>query len=105
MYDLTTNVSTSLSLTGVRQSQRKINGYLVVGPELQGSGPFSDAVDDAGHVQFTVTNVAGNSILFFEGAVQSATSLSGDYYSCSGIQESLCSWASDDYGIWSVTLT
>jgi len=105
MYDLTTNVSTSLSLTVVRQSQREINGYLIVGPELLGSGPFSGAVDDAGHVQLTVTNVAGNSILFFEGAVQSATSLSGDYYSCSGIQESLCSWASGDYGIWSVTLT
>ena len=105
MYDLTTNVSTSLSLTGVRQSQRKINGYLIVGPELQGSGPFSGAIDAAGHVQFTVTTAAGNSILLFEGAVQSATSLSGVYYSCSGTQESLCSWASGDYGIWSVTLT
>ena len=105
MYDLTTNVSTSLSLTVVRQSQRKINGYLIVGPELLGSGPFSGAVDDAGHVQFTVTDAAGNVILFFEGAVQSATGLSGDYYSCSGTQERLCSWASGDYGIWSVTLT
>jgi len=105
MYDLTTNVSTSLSLTEARQSQRKINGYLIVGPELQGSGHFSGSVDAAGHVQFTVTDAAGNAILFFEGAMQSATSLSGDYYSCSGTQESLCSWASGDYGIWSVALT
>src|SRR5207249_783031 len=100
------NVSTSLSLTEVRQSQGKMSGYLVLGSGLQGSGPFSGTVDIAKHLQFTVTDAAGHTTLFFQGAMQSATHLSGDYYQCSPnpTQNGQCSRAPGNYGIWSVAL-
>jgi len=104
--DLSSNVSTSLSLTGVRQSQGKITGYLVLGSGLQGSGPLSGTIDAAKHLQLTVTDSTGHAKFFFEGAMQSAISLSGDYYQCSpnSTQNSQCSRASSGYGIWSLVL-
>ncbi len=106
IYDLSSNVSTSLSLTGVRQSQGKITGYLVLGSGLQGSGPFSGTIDTAKHLQLIVTDSAGHAKFFFEGAMQSAISLGGDYYQCSpnSIQNSQCSRASSGYGTWSLLL-
>ena len=104
--DLSSNVSTSLSLTGVRQSQGKITGYLVLGSRLQGSGPFSGTIDTAKHLQLTVTDSTEHAKFFFEGAMQSAISLSGDYYQCSPnpTQNSHCSRASGGYGVWSLVL-
>lgn len=102
--DLSSKVSTSLSLTGVQQSQGKITGYLVLGFGLQGSGPFSGTIDAAKHLQLTVTDSKGHAKLFFEGAMQSATSLSGDYYQCgtNSTPNSQCHRASNGYGIWSL---
>jgi len=108
IYDVSANVSTNMSLTGIRQDQANISGYLALGPHVQGSGPFRGTIDTTKHFQFIVTDAAGNARLFFDGAMQSATSLSGNYYSCSPVgplQESRCSRASGGYGIWNVTLT
>ena len=104
IYDISVNMSTTMSLTRLRQSQGNISGYLVLGPKLQGSGPFSRIVDTTKNLQFTMTDAAGNAMLFFEGAMQSATILSGDYYSCDHAQGSQCHRAPGSYGIWSVTL-
>jgi hypothetical protein len=106
IHDLSSNVSTSLSLTGVRQSQGKITGYLVLGSGLQGSGPFSGTIDTAKHLQLIVTDSAGHAKFFFEGAMQSAISLGGNYYQCSpnSIRKSQCSRAPSGYGIWSLLL-
>ena len=129
IYDLPANVKTSLTLTNVRQSRGKISGYLTVGPGLFGYGPFSGTIDTTTkHFQFTVTDDAGNPTLFFEGEVQTPTSLSGDYYRCNPAQGNPCqritvSGLSGDYyrcnpvqgnpcqrttvgyGIWNVVLT
>ncbi len=105
-HDLSSNVSTSLWLTGVRQSRGEITGYLDLGSGLHGSGPFSGTINTAKHLQLTVTDTTGRATFFFEGTMQSATSLSGDYYQCSPnpTQNSQCSRASGSYGIWSLGL-
>jgi hypothetical protein len=105
--DSSSHVRTSLSLTGLQQSQGKITGYLVLGSGLQGSGPFSGTIDAAKHLQLTVTDSTDHATFFFEGAMQSAISLSGDYYQCSPnpTQNSQCSRASGGYGTWRLVLT
>ena len=108
IFDISINVSTSMSLTGIQQSQGNISGYLALGPKLQGSGPFSGTIDTPKHVQFIVTDAAGHATLFFEGDMQSADSLSGDYYSCSPVspaQGGRCRQGPGSYGIWNVGLT
>jgi eukaryotic-like serine/threonine-protein kinase len=108
IYDVSMDVSTSISLTGIRQSQGNISGYLTLGPKLQGSGPFSGTINTTKELKFTVTDTAGSVTLFFEGVMQSATGLTGDYYRCSSVslsQEGRCRQAPDIYGIWSLGLT
>jgi serine/threonine protein kinase len=108
IYDVSVDVSTSVSLTGIQQSQGNISGYLTLGPKLQGSGPFSGTIDTAKELKFTVTDTAGSATLFFEGVMQSATSLTGDYYRCSSVglsQGGRCRQAPGSYGIWSIVLT
>jgi len=103
IYDIPSKVLTSLTLTQVQQSQGKISGFLIVGPGLLGYGPFSGTLDTTTeHLQFTVRDDAGNPTLFFEGAIQSATSLSGDYYRCISIQGNPCHRTTEGYGIWNV---
>jgi hypothetical protein len=58
-----------MSLTRLRQSQGNMSGSLILGPQLQGDGPFSGTVDAAKHLQFTMTDAAGKATLFFEGAI------------------------------------
>ena len=107
IYDVSANVSTNMSLTGIRQNQANISGYLALGPNIQGSGPFSGTIDTTKQFQFIVTDGAGNTRLFFEGVMQSSTSLTGNYYSCSPVgpvQGGRCSQAPGSYGIWNVIL-
>ena len=105
IYDIPANVRTRLSFTNVRESQGKISGYLTVGPGLLGHGSFSGTIDAAKHLQFTVTDSDGNPTLFFEGDMQSATSLSGDYYRCNPAQGNPCVRGPVGYGIWNVLLS
>ncbi len=108
IYDLSVEVSTSMVLSGIRQSQGNISGYLTLGPKLQGSGPFSGTIDTTKELKFIVTDTAGSVTLFFEGVMQSSTSLTGDYYRCSPIglsQVGQCSQAPGSYGIWNIVLT
>jgi hypothetical protein len=108
IFDISANVSANMFLTGVRQNQSNISGYLTLRPDIQHSGPFRGTVDAMKHFQFIVTDATGNARLFFEGAMQSATTLSGDYYNCSPtglLQGNRCSRAPGSFGIWNVVLT
>jgi hypothetical protein len=96
-----------MSLTGIRQSHGNISGYLTLGPKMQGGGPFSGTIDTTKELKFIVTDTAGSATLFFEGAMQSATSLSGNFYRCSPVglsQEGQCRLAPGSYGIWDIVL-
>jgi serine/threonine protein kinase len=106
IYDIPAKVGTSLTLTQVQHSQGKMSGILVVGPGLLGYGPFSGALDTTTeHLQFTVRDGAGNPTLFFKGTIQSATSMSGDYYRCIPIPGDPCHRTNVGYGIWNVLLS
>src|SRR5258708_15492105 len=108
IYDLSTNVSTNITLAGIRQNQDVITGYLSLGPNIHGSGPFKGTIDSTKHLHFTVIDATGNARLSFEGVMQSATSLSGNYFGCSPIgppQGSQCSHVPGSYAIWNVVLT
>jgi serine/threonine protein kinase len=104
IYDTDVNVSTDMFLTVTQQNQSSFSGYLRLGSLVKGSGPFRGTIDTTKILQFTVTDAAGNATLFFEGGMQSATSLSGDYYQCgpAPIQGGKCSRAPGGYGIWNV---
>jgi hypothetical protein len=104
IYDISVNVSSSLFLTSIQHSKENISGDLIIGSKLQGSGPFSGTIDTAGNLHFTVTDAVGHATLFFEGAMQSATVLSGDYYHCSQASSGQCSHGPGGYGLWSVVL-
>ncbi|HYU76016.1 MAG TPA: DUF1616 domain-containing protein [Ktedonobacteraceae bacterium] len=95
MYDIVANRKTSISLTGLQQSQEKISGNFTAGT---GSRSFSGNVTTTKQVQFIVVAGNGQASLMFEGAVQSDDTLSGSY--CSLDQHGLCSNISG-YGIWS----
>jgi serine/threonine protein kinase len=102
ILDVSTNVKSNISLIGIRQKQGKISGYLIVNSNLQESGPFSGTIDTIRHLKFTVRGSGGQPILFFEGTVQSMTSLSGDYYHCGHSQVGRCLRTTSGYGIWNV---
>lgn len=103
IFDVAANISTGMSLK-MQRSQRAIWGSLILGPKLQRSGSFSGIITLSKQVQFTVTDSTGQAALFFEGTMQSATSLSGDYYYCRQVQRGPCRWAPGTYGVWSVAL-
>lgn len=107
IYDVSINESTIMSLTVMQQNQNDIGGYLTLGPKLQGSGPFKGTIDGTKRIQFIVMDTAGNPRLFFEGAMQSSTVWSGDYYNCSPsgpLPENRCTRAPSSYGLWNVIL-
>lgn len=108
LYDVSANLRTNMSLTGIRQNQVDITGYLTLDSHIQGSGPFRGTIDTSKHLRFIVTDAAGKAKFYFDGMMQSATSLSGNYYSCrpaDPLQGAQCRQAPGSYGIWSVDLT
>jgi hypothetical protein len=106
IYDIPAKVGASLTLTNVQHSQGKMSGILAVGPGLLGNGPFSGTLDSTtDRLQFTVRDDAGNPTLFFEGTIQSPTSMSGDYYRCIPILANPCHKTTVGYGIWNVLLS
>ncbi len=98
IHEISSNITTKMSLTGIQQSQKNISGYFTVGNELQGNGSFTGTVDTSQDVQFTVVNSTGHAILYFEGLVGPDGTLAGNY--CSLDQQGHCAGG---YGLWSVT--
>jgi len=106
IYDIPAKAGASLTLTNVRHSQGKMSGILAVGPGLLGKGPFSGTLDSTtDRIQFTVRDDAAHPTLFFEGTIQSPTSMSGDYYRCIPILGNPCHKTTVGYGIWNVLLS
>ena len=106
LVDVPAKMSAPMILQGIHQLGGTINGFLTLGAPLKLSGPFSGTIDFSKHFQFTVIDAAGHPLLFIEGAIQTATSLSGDFWRCASAptQAGKCSRASDSYGIWNALL-
>jgi len=96
IYDIATNVTTKMSLTGIQQTPITIGGNFT---GLHRTGTFNGIIDPhpPKHIQFTVKDSAGHLILSFDGHMQSDGELSGSY--CSVDQYVQCT---GDYGLWSV---
>lgn len=107
LVDVPTKASETIILQSMHQIGGKINGYFTVGAPLEISGPFSGKIDFSKRFQFIVNDANGHSLLFLEGALQTSTSLSGDFYACApvSIQGETCTRSANDYGIWSALLT
>lgn len=100
IHDIAANISTTMSLTGIRQSGGGFTGSLAVGAGLQDSGSFRGTVTTAKHLQFTVTDAAGQATVSFEASIDSVGTLSGSY--CSLNRQGQCERAGG-YGLWSAT--
>lgn len=105
LVDLSKTVSTTIILQGVHQVGGKMSGYLTSGSSLKINGPFNGTIDTSKHLQFTIVDTVGHPLFFFEGAMQTSTSLSGDFYQCNAsTQEDVCVRARSGYGIWNALI-
>lgn len=100
IHNTPADVTSSMSLTNVKQDGGKISGQFLLGPGLLGDGSFTGTVDTAQRIQFTVPGVFGNGALHFSGIVQAGGSLTGNY--CSLGQSNHCNSSAGGYGIWNV---
>lgn len=105
IVNIPAKVSAAMILQSIHQSGSSLSGYFTAGAPFKISGPFSGTIDASKNFRFTVTNADGQLILFVEGAIQTPTSLSGDYYKCaSPPQGQQCTRSTDSYGIWNALL-
>jgi eukaryotic-like serine/threonine-protein kinase len=97
IYDISANVTTKMSLTGIQQTQMTIGGNFT---GLHKIGTFNGIIDPhpPKHILFTVKDSTGHLILSFDGHMQSDGELSGSY--CKVDQNAQCM---GEYGLWSVT--
>jgi serine/threonine protein kinase len=98
IHNIAANVTTTISLTRVQESKGQMNGYLILGPELSGSGFFKGNISDAKHITFIVTDVSGQGNLSFEGAIQRDGNIAGSYCRLSPTGQ-----CADEFGVWSVS--
>ena len=100
LHNTPADVTSTMSLTNIKQVSREISGHLALGPGLLGDGFFTGTVDTARRIQFTVPGAFGNGPLHFSGIVQADGSLTGSY--CSLDQTNRCNPSAGGYGIWNV---
>ncbi len=98
IHNAPSGVTSTMSLTNIKQDGGKISGSLGLGTGLLGAGFFTGTVDTARHIQFTVPGVYGNAPLQFSGIVQTDGSLKGSY--CSLDQTNHCNPGAGGYGAW-----
>jgi Domain of unknown function (DUF4397) len=103
MRDIPTGLTTSISLTSIRQQQGNVSGYFRMPEnnlfsEIPKSGPFQGTVSTSKEVQFTLLDNAGQVAFSFNGSILADKSIEGTY--CSLLAATgKCS----DYGLWSVS--
>lgn len=72
----------------INQNKGNINGKLILGPHLRGSGPFSGTVDSSGNIHFTVHSNEYGEPFSYSGTVEPNGSVSGTY--CNTIKQNQC---------------
>jgi len=104
LYDISTGMTTDLSLTNIRQQQGNITGYFGEMPKngifngIPQNGPFRGTVTTTKQIQFVITSDTGQATFSFMGAIQSDGTVSGTYCSIEAATGK-CS----DKGLWSVS--
>jgi hypothetical protein len=93
IHNTPADVTSTMSLTNIKQDGGKISGQLVLDPGLLGDGFFTGTVDIARRIQFTVPGVFSNGPLHFSGIVQADGSLD---------QTNYCNPSAGGYGNWNV---
>ena len=93
IYDISTGLTTEMSLTGIQQQQGNLCGSFT---SLNETATFTGSITADGHIQFIVTDQAGQVLLAFDGLIEPDGTLGGSYChpaagKCSG------------YGIWSLS--
>ncbi len=94
------DITSTMSLTNIKQDGGKMSGYFALGSGLLGDGFFTGMVDTARRIEFTVPGVFGNGPLHFSGIVQADGSLKGGY--CTLDQTNHCNPSAGGYGTWNV---
>ncbi len=94
IYNIPDNLTTKMSLTGMRQSQGSISGYFT---GLHVNGSFRGTINASSHIEFTVRDPVAYITVYFDGAMQSDGNLSGNF--CNLNREGQCA---GEYGLWSV---
>jgi len=94
------DITSTMSLTNIKQDGGKMSGYFALGSGLLGAGFFTGMVDTARRIEFTVPGVFGNGPLHFFGIVQADGSLKGGY--CTLDQTNHCNPSAGGYGTWNV---
>jgi len=100
IHNTPVDVTSTMSLTNMKQDGQNLSGYFALGPGLLGDGFFTGTIDTAQRIQFTVPGVSGNGPLHFTGIVQADGSLTGDY--CTLYQTKHCNPGAGGYGTWNV---
>jgi hypothetical protein len=96
LEDLSTNVSSHMTLTHVRQNNRLISGSFT---STLMRGNYSGYLDSSKHIFFTVANHSGGAPLYFTGTVQPAGNMEGSF--CTIDQNNQCI-SGDVFGVWNV---
>lgn len=99
LINSTANITTSMSLS-IQQNNANITGDFKVGAPLVGSNPFTGHVNPGKHIWFTVQSYQGNAPLYFDGSIQSDSSLAGSY--CSLAANGKCNAQAGASGTWKV---
>jgi serine/threonine protein kinase len=99
LINATANITTSMSLS-IQQNNANITGDFKVGAPLVGSNPFTGHVNPSKHIWFTVQSYQGNAPLYFDGNIQSDSSLAGSY--CSLGSNGKCNPQAGASGTWKV---
>lgn len=74
------NSDANIAMTSVVQDKEKINGDMLVGLPLVGSGPFTGTVSSSGAVRFALTSKDnGSTSITFSGFITAEGSMSGTY--------------------------
>lgn len=103
IYDIVPNISTTIAVN-IQQIGGTLQGNVVLGPKIQGGGTFTGTIDASKHVQLLIVNASGQVTMLLQGSLQSATSLSGEYYSCATPLSITCHHSNNNYGLWNTLL-
>ena len=79
IHNTTYNIQTTFALASIVQNQGNIDGSVIIGPGLYGTGPFTGTIGTDGNVNFTDNPTDGASTILFTGLLNADGSLSGTY--------------------------